>query len=65
MAIDNLGHNVESHTQAGDRLLIGTRGPIEAVKNLVALLARDAQAMIAYADRDRIFGCAQVNLNLR
>jgi hypothetical protein len=48
MALDNLGHNGESHTQAGDRLLIGTRGPIEAVKNLVALLARDAQATIAY-----------------
>src|SRR5258708_30548810 len=53
MALDNLGHNVESHTQAGDRSLAQIRDSIEAFKNLVELLARDTQAMITDTDRDQ------------
>ncbi|EFH82750.1 hypothetical protein Krac_3596 [Ktedonobacter racemifer DSM 44963] len=63
MALDDLGHNIEPHAQTRDRLLPGTSGPIEAFKNLVTLLARDTQAMIAHTDRDRLFGGGELHLD--
>ena len=63
MVLNDLRHNVESHSQAGDRLLLGTSDPIEPLKNLVALFSWDAQAMIAHTDRDRLWGGVEVNLD--
>src|SRR5258708_37892878 len=63
MTLDDLRHNVQSHAQAGDRSLAQIRCPIEAFKNLVALLSRDAQAMIADTDRDHLWGCAEIHLD--
>src|SRR5438132_8019135 len=63
MTLDDLRHNVQSHSQTGDRSLLGTRGPIEALKNLVALLLWDAEAMIVHTDGDRLWGGAQINLD--
>src|SRR5579884_2107073 len=54
MVLDDLGHNIESHAQAGDRFPLGISDPVEALKNLVAQFSWDAQAMIADAERDHI-----------
>src|SRR5260370_19656915 len=54
MALDDLSHNVEPHTQTRDRTLPEISSPIEALKNLVALLMRDAPAMVGHPDRDRL-----------
>src|SRR5258708_24553307 len=62
MALDDLRHNVQPHAQTGDRSLFGTSGPIEPLKNLVALLSRDAQAMIVHTDGDHLWGGSQVYL---
>src|SRR6266699_2213030 len=63
MALDDLRHNVQSHSQAGDHSLLRTRGPIETLKDFVALLSRDAEAMIVHTDGDHLWGGAQVNLD--
>src|SRR6202035_98563 len=63
MTLDDFRHNVEPHAQAGDRSLLGTSGPIETLKNLVALFPWDAQAMIVHTDRGRLFRGTQVNLD--
>src|SRR5258708_40215259 len=63
MTLDDFRHNVEPHAQAGDRSLLGTRGPIEALKDFVALLSWDAETMIMHTDRDRLFGGTQVHLD--
>src|SRR5258708_14518767 len=63
MVFDDLRDNVQPHAQAGDRSLAQIWCPIEPFKNLVALLSRDAQPMIADADRDRLWGCTEVNLD--
>src|SRR5258708_38343790 len=63
MALDDFRDNVEPHAQAGNGFLLGTSDPIEALKDLVALLSRDAQAMIADTDGDRLRRGAQVYLD--
>jgi hypothetical protein len=54
MALDDFRDNGEPHAQAGDGFLPGTGGPIEALKDFVALLSRDTDAMIADTDGDRL-----------
>src|SRR5258706_15997265 len=63
MALDDLRHNVQSHAQTGDGSLLGIRGPIEALKDFVALLSRDTQAMITNTDRDRLWGGGEIHLD--
>src|SRR5258708_25315096 len=63
MALDDLRHNVQPHAQAGDRSLLGTSGPIEPLKNLVALFSRDANTMIVHPDGDRLWGGVEVHLD--
>src|SRR2546422_11242536 len=63
MTLDDLRHNVQSHAQTGDRSLLGTRGPIEALKDFLALLSRDTETMITDTDGDRLWGGAQVHLD--
>src|SRR5258708_2276431 len=48
MTLDDFCDNVQPHAQTGDRSLAQIRGPIEPLKNLVALLSRDAEAMIVH-----------------
>ena len=63
MTLDDLRDNVEPHAQAGNAFLPGTSGPIEPIKNLVALLSRDAESMIVHTDRDRLWGGGEVHLD--
>jgi hypothetical protein len=63
MVLNDLRHNVQPHAQTGDPSLPGTSSPVEALKDFLALLSRDAQAMIAHADRDRIFGGIEVHFD--
>src|SRR6266849_3534439 len=63
MALDDLRHNVQSHAQTGDRSLLWTRGSIEALKDFLALLSRDTEAMITDMDRDRLWEGAEVHLD--
>src|ERR1700756_364150 len=61
--LDDLRHNVEPHAQTRDRFLLGVSDPIEAVKNLVALLTWNPQAVILHTDRDRLFGGGEIHLD--
>src|SRR5260370_31935940 len=63
VALDDLRHNVQSHTQTGNGSLLGTSRPIEALKDFLALLSRDTEAMITDTHRDRLWGGAQVHLD--
>src|SRR5260221_13381870 len=63
MALDDLRHNVQPHAQTGNGSLLGTSGPIEALKDFLALLSRNAKAMITDTDCDRLWGGAQVHLD--
>src|SRR5260370_19972159 len=63
MALDDPSSNVQSHSQAGDRSLLRTSGSIEALKNFLALLSRDTEAMITDTNRDRLWGGAEVHLD--
>src|SRR5258708_32635789 len=63
MTLADRRHNVQPHAQTGDRSLAQIRGPIEPLKNLVALLSRDAEAMIVHTDRDRLWGGVEVHLD--
>src|SRR5258708_24783161 len=63
MALNDLGHNVQPHAQTRDRSLLETSGPIEPLKNLVALFSRDANTMIVHPDGDRLWGGVEVHLH--
>src|SRR6266849_9937771 len=63
MALDDLRHNVQSHAQTGNGSLLWTSGPIEALKDFLALLSRDTEAMITDTDRGRLWGGAEVHLD--
>src|SRR5258708_14087777 len=63
MMFDDLGYNVEPHAQARNRFPLGISDPIEPFKNFVAQFSRDAQAMIADTDRDRIVGGGEIHLD--
>jgi hypothetical protein len=63
MTLDDLRRDVQPHTQTGDRSVLGTRGPVEPLKNPVALLSRDAQAMIAHTDGDRLRGSGEIHFD--
>jgi hypothetical protein len=63
MTLDDLGHNVQPHAQTGDRSVLGISSTIEPLKNPVALLSRDTQAMIVHADDDRLWGGGEVHFD--
>src|SRR6266702_974240 len=63
IALDDLRHNVQSHAQPADHALLGSSGPVEALKDFVALLSRDTQAMIADTDGDRVFRGGEIYLD--
>ena len=63
MALDDLGHNVEPHAQTGDAALLGSSQSIESLKDFLALLCWNTQAMIVHPDGDRLFGGVQVYLD--
>src|SRR5713226_1102536 len=63
MALDDFRHNVQSHAQTGDRSLLWTSGSIEALKDFLALLSRDTEAMITDTNRARVGGGAEVHLD--
>src|SRR5258707_11583596 len=63
VALDDLRHNVQSHTQTGNGSLLWTTGSIKPLKDFLALLSRNAKAMITNTDRGRLWGGAQVHLD--
>src|SRR5258708_28486176 len=63
MTLDDLRHNVQSHAQSGNGSLLWTSGSIEALKDFLALLSRNAKTMITNTDRGRLWGGAQVHLD--
>src|SRR5258708_34081311 len=63
MTLDDLCHNVQPHTQTGDGSLLRTSDSIEALKDFVALLSRDAESMIVHTNRDRLWGAPRVHLD--
>src|SRR5216684_6548608 len=63
MALDDLCHNVQPHAQTGNGSLLWTSGSIEALKDFLALLSRNAKTMITETERGRLWGGAQVHLD--
>jgi len=63
MTLDDLRHNVQPHAQTGDGSLLWTSGPIEALKDFLALLSRNAQAMIVHTDGDRLWGGGEIHFD--
>src|SRR5258708_7804694 len=63
MAFDELRHNVQPHAQTGDGSLLWSSGSIEPLKDVLALLSRNTQAMIAHTDGDGLWGGGEIHLD--